>query len=450
MTVRRCARRRALFTLLAILALPVTLAIAHAPVRAAATPAAVAAWAPAGSLPGLGSGHIWSLAIDPANAAVALAATDHGVYRSQDAGRTWVQTSIATGTAWVVGFDQRKPNPAFAGLDHGGVARSDDAGATWAATTAGLPDKTVRTLAFGLAGIAAGTAGGVAISADGTTWRAVGLAGYDVSSLVVAANAPAITLFAATDHGVPGSTATVFKSTGLAGWDPVQIGGPDTVVTGLAAGVQPADTQVRPLICTTTAGVYRSGDGGVNWSKVFPPPSQDTTSVATLSTAAFSPLDPRLLYGGDDAGGSSGGALLRSTDGGLTFSPFDQGLPDTGRNVVALAVSPTNPPLVLVALDPPGGAGHLLAQTDTTAPAPAPTATPEAAVQLPQATPLPTFTPPPEAVTTAPSDTSGDRSIVRRALDWPLPLAVELLVLVVAGYVAVRLRQRYLDIEGPP
>ena len=445
-TVRRCARRRALATLIAILALIVTVA---------ATPAGIlradAAWAPTGPLPGLSSGRVWSLAIDPADPKVVLAATDKGVYRSADAGATWAQSSLAAGTVWTVGFDLRPPYSAFAGLDGKGVARSDDKGLTWQVSTAGLPAPTVRSLAFGLSAIAAGTPDGVAVSADGATWRGAGLKGYDISSLAVSANAPQLTLVAAADHVPVGAAGHLFRNTALAAsWEQLSVGPSTAVVSSLAVGPLPADTQIRSILVTTSAGVFLSRDGGTNWTKQYPPAGQDTGSNAALTTAAFSPLDPKLVYAGNDAGGSSGGDLLRSTDGGLTFTPFDDGLPQDARNVGTIAVSPTAPPLVVAALDPPNGGGRLVAQTDSTAPAPAPTGTPEAAVALPSQTSLPTFTPPPAAVTPPILPAAGGRSIFRRAFDWPLPLAVELLVIVVGVYVFLRWRQHRLDIEGPP
>ena len=385
-----------------------------------------------------------------------LAATDHGVYRSADAGVTWAQTTLASGRVWAVGFDPRAPNPAFAGLDGAGIASSTTAGATWSTITAGLPSPTVRSLAFSLSGVIAGTTDGVAVSPDGTTWRSAGLAGYDVSSLAVLTNAPALTVAAGTDGAPPGSTSYLFTNAGLnAEWKPAELPGVDptkhpVTVGSLAAGPIDAATQTRPLLASTNQGLFRTADNAVNWTQTYPPAGAEAVQAAMrLTTASFSPIDPKLVYAGSDAGGSAGGQMLRSTDGGLTWGAFDQGLPPTTRNVATLAVSPTNPPLVVVALDPPAAGGVLYAQTDATAPTPAPVGTPEAAVPLPSPTSLPPFSPPPEPVNVAPPPATGSTGL-RRLLDWPLPLAAELLVLVGAVYVFLRWRQRRLDIEGPP
>lgn len=455
-TCHRSAMRRVLGTLLAVLALLVALL---ATPRSSAVPLhAAAAWAPAGPLPALGTGRVWSVAVNPADPRTVLAGTDSGIYRSADGGVTWTQSGLPGMRVWTVGYDLRKPNPAYAGLDGGGVGRSDD-GATWTATVAGLPSPIVRSLAFGLSGIVAGTAGGVVVSADGQAWRAAGLAGYDVSALTVVTNTPTLTVIAGTDNAPSGQTGYLFINAGLnADWKEVDLPGQDATkkpvtVSSIAAGPIAGDTQTRPLLAATNQGLFRnagSADQGSNWSQTYPAQGADAaTSSLRLTTAAFSPIDPKLAYVGSDAGGSAGGQLLRSTDGGLTFQAFDQGLPPDNHDAAAIAVAGVSPPLLLVALDQPGKGGVVYAQTDATAPAPAPTGTPEAAGLLPSPTSAPTFSAPPSAQATPTPAASGSGGL-RRVVDWPLPLAAELLVIVVAVYVFLRWRQRRLDIEGPP
>jgi hypothetical protein len=227
------------------------------------------------------------------------------------------------------------------------------------------------------------------------------------------------------------------------------MGPPAAIVSSLDAGARAATTQTRPLLATTNVGVYQSGDSGSNWSKVFPPTNSDN-QAQTLTSSAYSPIAPNLVYAGDDAGGSKGGMLLRSVDAGLHFDTADTGLPPDTRNVAALAVAPANPPLVIAAINPPGKGGLIYAMNDTSAPPPDPTASPEpgAAAAAPVG-PLPTFTPVPTAAPAASADTTGDTRL-RRLVGWPLPLAVELFVLVVGGYAGVTWYQRRMDIEGPP
>lgn len=379
-----------------------------------------------------------------------LAGTDGGVYRSVDLGASWQTTSLRGIRAWSVGFAPGAPNAAFAGLSGRGVQRTDDGGVSWADASAGLGNLNVRVLALGLGGLAAGTSNGIAVSADGKQWHPGGLHGYDVSALALSANEPQFTLVAGADGGNL-NQGFLFRNSGAgASWEVLQQGLPSSaIVSAVSAGPLPQGGPVRPLAATTTKGTFRSGDGGSTWTASTGLPSDQVT----LTTAAFSPADPNLLYGGSDAGGSTGGALFRSTDGGATFAPADQGLPDARRNVTCIAVSVAGgrPPAVLVGVNPPGKGGAVYRELDASAPAP-PALGAETAVATPvPATPTPVPTPVARPTTTAPSASS---SLALRALrylvQWPFPLAPELLLVVVVAYILLRWRQRYLDIEGPP
>jgi photosystem II stability/assembly factor-like uncharacterized protein len=82
-----------------------------------------------------------------------LAGTDAGVYRSTDAGRTWVEANVglpagrAGGCAEVVVVSLVVAGESiFAGTDRG-VFRSDDAGRHWTKSSGRLPDAALRSLA---------------------------------------------------------------------------------------------------------------------------------------------------------------------------------------------------------------------------------------------------------------------------------------------------------------
>ncbi len=403
-------------------------------------------------LPGLGSGHLWSLAVSPADAKTVLAASDQGVYRSTDGGATWAQTSLKGVRAWTVGFDARAPHAAFAGLNGGGISRSDDGGATWVDSSTGLAGRDVRCLAFGLEGIAAGTQSGVEVSSDGQHWRTAGLNGYSVSSLVVSANQPQLTLIAGVDGAPPNAPSGGFlfrNSGGALQWDILQQGLPtSTVVSSIAAGPLPSTGQPRPLVVTTAKGVYHSGDGGNTWTSSTGIPDQ-----TNLTTSTFSPLDPNLVYAGADAAGSSGGVLMRSTDSGASFSVVPDALPAGQRNVGAVTVAQSNPPNVVVAVNPPSSAAAVYHGPDAGAPPPGATAQDAAGAALPSAAPTPKPTARPKAtprVSLPPAESTGVRHVVDVAVRFPFPLVLELLFVVLIVYLVMRWRQRYLDVEGPP
>jgi hypothetical protein len=407
-----------------------------------------AVWAKGSALPGLGTGRIWSLASSPKTAGLVVAGTDHGVYVSDDSGTSWTAAGLATVRVWAVGFDVRAPSRIVAGTDGSGVFVSVDAGATWTASSAGLANRTVRSLAFGSDGVAAGTDRGVALSPDGSVWHDGGLDQYSISALAIAANSPSLVLVAATDRGDP-SNGYLFRF-GVSGssWQSLQSGLPSAaVVTSVAAGPLSSSVTKRPLVVTTSKGTFRSGDSGATWTA-----STGIPENLTLTTAVISPLDPSLVYAGADQGGSNGGDLLRSTDGGSSFTASDAGLPADAREVESLAVEQVTPPVVLAALDPASG-GQVYAQTDTTAPAPpalvaeAPGQPIPATLVTPLATP--TVSASARAVTPTPASPSAVGQFFGSAFHWPVPLVFEVLLVLAIAYLGVRWRQRYY-VEGPP
>jgi hypothetical protein len=407
-----------------------------------------AAWARSAALPGLGSGRVWSVASSPKTAGMVVAGTDHGVYVTLDTGAHWTATPLHSVRVWTVGFDARDPSRLFAGTDGAGVFLSTDAGTTWTSTSTGLSDRTVRVLAFGLDGIAAGTNHGVALSPDGTAWHDGGLDQYSISSLAVAANTPSLVLVAATDRGDVSNGYLFRYGVSGASWQSLQSGLPSSaVVTSVAAGPLSNSVPKRPLVATTSKGTFRSGDGGSTWTA-----STGVPENLTLTTAVFSPLDPNLLYAGADEGGSNGGDLLRSADGGASFTIADAGLPSQVREVESIAVEQTTPPTLVAAVDPASG-GVAFTETDASAPAP-----PALVAELPGqpipatlATPKPTPRPSQAAAVTTPTpaDSGGAGKFLGSAFHWPVPLVFEVLLLLSIAYLLVRWRQRYY-VEGPP
>jgi hypothetical protein len=407
-----------------------------------------AAWARSAPLPGLGGGRVWSLASSPTTAGMVVAGTDHGVYITPDSGAHWTATTLNSVRVWTVGFDARNPTRIFAGTDGSGVYLSTDAGATWTSTSTGLSDRTVRVMAFGLDGIAAGTNHGVELSPDGTAWHDGGLDQYSISSLAVAANTPSLVLVAATDRGDVSNGYLFRYGVSGSGWQSLQSGLPSSaVVTSVAAGPLSNSVPKRPLVATTSKGSFHSGDGGSTWTA-----STGVPENLTLTTAVFSPLDPTLVYAGADQGGSNGGDLLRSTDGGASFTVADAGLPTQVREVESIAVEQTTPPTVVAAVDPASG-GVAFSEIDASAPVPPPLVAEAPGQPIPAtlATPKPTPRAAPATPVAPPTATSGGGAgtFLSSAFHWPVPLVFEVLLLLSLAYLLVRWRQRYY-VEGPP
>lgn len=409
--------------------------------------AAGAAWTRASTLPGLGSGRIWSVASSPTTAGFIAAGTDKGVDVSTNGGSTWTATALNSVRVWTVGFDPRDAHKLFAGTDGNGVVLSTDGGGSWSTVSTGLTDGTVRSLAFGLDGLAAGTNHGVALSADGRTWHDGGLDQYSISTLAVAANSPNLVLVAGIDRGDTTNGYLFRFDSSTSTWQALQSGLPaSAVVTSVSAGPLSSSVSKRPLVATTSKGAFRSGDSGTTWTA-----STGVPENLNLTTAVFSPLDPNLVYAGADAGGSNGGDLLRSTDGGASFGVADQGLPDKLRQVESIAVEQVTPPVVIAAPDPAAG-GTIFTETDATAPSPPALVSEAPGAPIPStlATPAPTARASHAAVPTAsPGDGGGLGGIAGTVFHWPVPLVFEVLLALAIVYLLVRWRQRYY-VEGPP
>jgi photosystem II stability/assembly factor-like uncharacterized protein len=83
---------------------------------------------------------------------------DPGIYKSTDAGATWVAISSRLTTALAV--DPQTPTMVYAGTDNSGVFISTDGGMTWSDFNAGLTNLSIVALALGPTGPYAGTRGG--------------------------------------------------------------------------------------------------------------------------------------------------------------------------------------------------------------------------------------------------------------------------------------------------
>ncbi|MEM8906413.1 MAG: T9SS type A sorting domain-containing protein [Bacteroidota bacterium] len=97
-------------------------------------------------------------------------------------------------------------------------------------------------------------------------------------------------------------------------------------------------------------GVYKSIDGGANWTQIFN--IDDSTGVIDL---LVHPDQPQILYAAgwtrirtnqESAITSVGPKVFRSTDGGETWLALDGGLPNGLSSRVGLAIAPSNPNVI--------------------------------------------------------------------------------------------------------
>ncbi len=101
-------------------------------------------------------------------------------------------------------------------------------------------------------------------------------------------------------------------------------------------------------------GLYKSTDGGENWTKVLG--ANEWTGV---TDHVLDPRNPDVMYAATwqrhrtkaaYQGGGPGSGIHKSTDGGETWTKLTTGLPNSNYGKIGLAVSPQNPDIVYAAI----------------------------------------------------------------------------------------------------
>ncbi len=223
--------------------------------------------------------------------------------------RVWEQAgSGAAGNFIGVQFDKNDAGVAYACSDVAGVMRSTDGGRTWSVRSAGLGNYEVasfavdpfdsNTLYAGVGAFAVSDKAGIYVSHDaGLSWEH---------------------LPSTFNNGI---TFRRFRTANAIAPDPSEQG---VILSGSRAN-----------------GIWRSGNGGANWTQVYAPPATSATIpsvegsylvpddtdppfVPPVSDVVFDPSDSDIVYAG-----LLGGGVVKSTDGGLTWERTGSGLSDS-------------------------------------------------------------------------------------------------------------------------
>ena len=259
------------------------------------------------------------------SALLVITALVAGVFFLNQGERAGAIARLTTADFHALAIGPTDPNTVFFG-HHNGVMRSADGGRSW--------QPLVEQRNFDAMGLAVSAAAPerlylaghdiFQVSADGgRTWRPVqhGLPGTDIHAFAVSSTDPS-RLYAL----VVGQGALTSADAGLT-W--TSVSGLPADVTALAvAGGQPETVYAASL----RGGVLTSTDGGQTWA-----PAGEGLPGRVM-TLAVSPAASQTIYAGTDSG------LFRGVTAGATWEK----LPFPGANVAALAVSPTQPEIVLV------------------------------------------------------------------------------------------------------
>jgi photosystem II stability/assembly factor-like uncharacterized protein len=335
---------------------PGTIYVSAGPV-AFKTVDAAAHWGPIESAPGA------VVAVDAQDSNTVYSGDPSGgLSRSKDGGLTWGPP----GAALACGYSQLAIDPKNSGTLYVpclysvrsgsdgvyGIFKSRDGGASWSAASAGIPlfatyggiDNLLVDPANPQVLYASSTAPldwGAALykSTDGgMNWLAAASASQfppgrgRIRLLAIDPKQPA-TLYAAGGTASDGViTGILFQSTdGGSNWTVI-----NSSFTSLIGGlvIDPQDSGI--LYAQTDHAIFKSADRGATWSVIVP--------YGGWLAAAPSGGGPSVLYTARDSSG-----ILKSTDGGVTWTTANSGL--TATSIRALAIDPQHPGLLAAAID---------------------------------------------------------------------------------------------------
>lgn len=246
--------------------------------------------------------------------------------------------------------DPTHPDVIYAGAGYqgsgSGVYRSDDAGRSWKLSSEGLPVEDVPALALDPVNpsnlyASSGVRGDIYASTDaGKSWSLRGNTDFfgGLSSKMVADPGNGATLFMISNPGGLARSSNAGRS-----WQHIRRGLPQdqderTGAYVLSLAVDPTDSRV---VYAGTGGfvgqghgVYKSLDGGLSWSA-----ANRGMLDYRITCLAIDPLHPQTVYAGSDTG-----ELFKSTDGAASWIDM--------ANTDLFEPSYNNPAIRGIALDP--------------------------------------------------------------------------------------------------
>ncbi|MBN2538022.1 hypothetical protein JXB37_07095 [candidate division WOR-3 bacterium] len=329
---------------------------------------------------GLGGTCAWDVAACPTDPSILVCATDAGIYRSSNSGSSWQLREAVP--AWSVEFAAASPHTGYAGSDNL-VFRSSDNGNTWLTETTDFRGSRTTRLAVNPSQaleIYAGNGVGMFHSSNGGfDWSELtgGFEHLTVPWLSFYPQAPD-TLYAcpdgfgpvrSSDRGVNWSRLPAFAGDGFTNGIAVNPRDQDTIycVTSFDARLwrttdRGDSWEPRPVVDRFVARgityhpvepdtmyawggqrdsdagrplfrVYRSSDGGENWTRILARGFESGLCRGLL----FSP-NPDTVYAWGEADGSR--ALYRTTDRGGTWTSVASGV--SGNAIRDFALSPVD------------------------------------------------------------------------------------------------------------
>jgi photosystem II stability/assembly factor-like uncharacterized protein len=285
-------------------------------------------------------GQVRDLVFDPLAPSVFYAASDAGVHKSTNAGRTWVTVSNGLTNTLInsLAVDPKTPTTVYATANVSSdfnapfIFKTTDGGANWsplpptgifrfASSVAVDPVTTSNVYLYNGTNVVKSTNGGASWDPPGANSPG------SVNTLTIDPSNPSV-VYAATQGGVHKTTD------GGANWAPASNGLPN----GLLVGRVVIDiAHPSTLYLNSTSGVYKSADGGANWTR-----SLNVSGVPRL--IVVDPSDTSTVYAVmlRNSGFSSTHEIYRTTDGGANWARLNHDLPGALSTLIIDPVSRTH------------------------------------------------------------------------------------------------------------
>ena len=267
-------------------------------------------------------GRVSAIEVSPLDPQKIIAGGDVlGAGVTSDGGATWQQPLGFTNSQDNdITFHPTDPNIIWIGT-LGGPYKSVDGGKTWALKRVGMPPVSMATISVPIE-------------------RVIFDPNHSNTLIAVGGNHRHM------NYGKNGITCygAVWKSTdGGDHWiklttiDDPAVGGPADGTGAMINDIAfAAGSSTTLFACSDQFGVYKSIDGGSNWSKINTGlPNTQAWSIAVH------PTNPNILW----VALGGGGGIYKSTDGGANWTPSSNGLTDLTKSTTfrTMAIAPSNP-----------------------------------------------------------------------------------------------------------